>query len=250
MKRTGPDVKTREIVEARSLGAIPCGCGCGEMIRPLDSRGRPVRFARNHYTAPHLADAWRRLKGPDDPENAECWVWPGATNNRGYGSTKQGGENYVHRVAWIRTYGLIPDDLNVLHKCDNPPCFRPSHLFLGTQADNVADMVQKGRWHGYAPPPLDEEALKAAYLAGASLRSLPGSMRCSMRRARQVLLTAGIEIRKNPSSWKRPLSPTCGAGHRYDAENTYIAPKSGARGCRKCRAAYARNGAAKIRSAR
>ncbi len=51
----------------------------------------------------------------------------------------------AHRVAWVVWRGPIPDGLWVLHTCDNPPCCNPAHLFLGTRADNIADMVAKGR---------------------------------------------------------------------------------------------------------
>jgi hypothetical protein len=76
----------------------------------------------------------------------KCWVWTGATNPDGYGNTKTDGHQVnTHRVSWELSNGKIPNGLCVLHKCDNPPCVRPDHLFLGTKQDNVTDMINKGR---------------------------------------------------------------------------------------------------------
>lgn len=74
-----------------------------------------------------------------------CWPWTGATS-RGYGKILDHGQmKSVHRVSWELTYGSIPDGLGVLHRCDNPPCVRPEHLFLGTATDNNRDRDVKGR---------------------------------------------------------------------------------------------------------
>lgn len=76
-----------------------------------------------------------------------CWVWRGHKNADGYGifyRTRTKAEK-AHRVAYELLEGAIPDGLQVLHHCDNPACVRPGHMFLGTQPDNMADMVQKGR---------------------------------------------------------------------------------------------------------
>lgn len=82
-----------------------------------------------------------------------CWEWQGARRkpwNYGVVQTGRWGASCVqraHRVAWALTYGPIPDGLWVLHRCDNPPCVRPDHLFLGDAFVNMQDCVQKGR-HG------------------------------------------------------------------------------------------------------
>lgn len=76
-----------------------------------------------------------------------CWLWAGKRLPRGYGivSVTHTTTRLAHRVAYQLTYGDFDNSLKVLHKCDNPPCVNPEHLFLGTDADNVHDMDKKGR---------------------------------------------------------------------------------------------------------
>ena len=74
-----------------------------------------------------------------------CWRWTGATSHK-YGNVRLDGVTQsAHRVSWTLTYGPIPPGVLALHKCDNPICVRPDHLFLGTQGDNVRDCQRKGR---------------------------------------------------------------------------------------------------------
>ena len=76
-----------------------------------------------------------------------CWGWDGYTDGFGYGRIQHGGKvQQAHRVAWTLFNGAIPDGLCVLHRCDNPPCTNPDHLFLGTKKDNMADAMTKGRF--------------------------------------------------------------------------------------------------------
>lgn len=76
-----------------------------------------------------------------------CWPWMGTRDRKfGHGRIRVGARKIIaSRVAWELTRGPIPDGLDVLHSCDHGPCCNPAHLFLGTQADNNADMVRKGR---------------------------------------------------------------------------------------------------------
>lgn len=75
-----------------------------------------------------------------------CWVWTAGIHKSGYGHFWLAGTMvYAHRASWLLHKGPIPDGLDVLHKCDNPKCVRPDHLFLGTHLDNMRDRDKKGR---------------------------------------------------------------------------------------------------------
>lgn len=88
--------------------------------------------------------------------NDACWIWTGDRTERGYGAISwKGKASRSHRISWLLTHGEIPDGLLVLHDCpdgDNPSCVNPSHLWLGTNADNVRDSVHKKRWFCHQHP--------------------------------------------------------------------------------------------------
>lgn len=88
-----------------------------------------------------------RLAARSEPDtNGGCLLWAGPINERGYGQIGvSGGKWRVHRLAWALANGDIPLGMHVLHRCDVRTCVNPLHLFLGSNADNVADMVNKGR---------------------------------------------------------------------------------------------------------
>ena len=75
-----------------------------------------------------------------------CWIWMRSRDPRGYGQLGVDGKiTRAHRHFYATYVGPIPEEMFVLHKCDIPACVNPTHLFLGTQADNMSDMVAKGR---------------------------------------------------------------------------------------------------------
>src|SRR5258708_238256 len=78
-----------------------------------------------------------------------CWTWLAKKSKDGYGPIGRGGKDgeimRAHRASWEIHFGPIPEGMCVLHKCDNPTCVNPVHLFLGTNSDNVRDSIKKGR---------------------------------------------------------------------------------------------------------
>lgn len=77
-----------------------------------------------------------------------CWLWVGSTVTDGYGVWNAHGQRTAHRASYVLHKGVIPDELHVLHRCDQPNCVNPEHLFLGTHQDNMADLRAKGRAYG------------------------------------------------------------------------------------------------------
>lgn len=87
---------------------------------------------------------WSKVAIVDDP--VSCWPWTGMRYANGYGRFSEGrAPVYAHRFIWRVKNGPIPKGKYVCHRCDNPPCVRPDHLFLGSPSDNVRDMLTKGR---------------------------------------------------------------------------------------------------------
>lgn len=127
-----------------------------------------------------------------------CWPWIGQRTDRGYGVVERGSKRRgdrmrarAHRVAWHLTNGPIPDELDVLHRCDNPPCCNPAHLFIGTDADNSADMVEKGRQlAGARNPrakitPVEVAAIRSSPLSQTALAHLYGLGQSQVGRIRR-----------------------------------------------------------------
>lgn len=98
----------------------------------------------NFRIAPNTEQSFWANTDRSDP--AACWEWHGALFTDGYGTIKFKGRQWrAHRLAYFLTHPAANQTLCVLHRCDNPPCCNPAHLFLGTKTDNAKDRQQKGR---------------------------------------------------------------------------------------------------------
>lgn len=124
---------------------------CAYCTRLFVPDSRSVRRGMGHYCSQKCYGLSRLAKTGETfwarvEKSNGCYEWQGAVTPIGYGSVRRWGHTMpAHRVAWTLTYGPIPPGIKVLHKCDNRRCCRPDHLFLGSQIDNIHDMIAKGR---------------------------------------------------------------------------------------------------------
>jgi hypothetical protein len=142
-----------------------CQCGCGKMTKTPGSK-----WYHGHGKINLSERFWKKV---DKGREGECWMWKAATfKESGYGQIDvEGKKRRANRVAWELTNGPIPEGMLVRHTCDNPGCVNPRHLLLGTPADNVKDMVSRGRMVSKLTSD-DAVVIRAKYRQGLTYKDL------------------------------------------------------------------------------
>lgn len=178
-----------------------------------------------------------------------CWMWLAGRNALGYGTIQYGKPRrsvLAHRVAWELTHGAPPPaDLEVCHRCDEPACVRPDHLFLGTHRDNMRDMIAKRR-RVTAMEKRTHCPKGHAYDEANTYRTASGARSCrACHREWMNSYAVGRrdEMKAKNKAWRdqkrirlaaeNAVRTHCDAGHALDEANTFL--RLGKRLCLTCR---------------
>ena len=147
-------------VHAATVSDIVCGKTWGASTGRVSAMTAEERF-------------WRKVD-----KTGDCWLWMGSKAGDGYGYLRIARKHvYAHRYSYTLMHGSIPDGFYVCHHCDVKNCVNPEHLFLGTPADNMLDMMQKGRCGTTKLSTEDVEYIKASDLSYTDLAARLGVTR-------------------------------------------------------------------------
>lgn len=168
---------------------------CQAEFRVLVHRRDTARFCSLACKKQYAIDMapkrfWANVDQSGGPD--ACWPWTGATSPSGYGVItvrRDGGRDAVrtNRYAIELTHGPIPDGQFACHRCDNPTCCNPAHLFIGTPADNTRDGIEKGRIVGRLNPDKVRQIRRIYATSSPSYRSLGEQFGCKAETIRDVV---------------------------------------------------------------
>jgi hypothetical protein len=131
--------------------------------------------ARDEMSEKFVRRFWSKVdkNGPIMPHMETCcWVWTRGTR-RGYGVVRVSDKVLMaHRIAYILAHGSIPQKLLALHQCDNPRCCNPSHIQIGTDAQNIAEAIARGRFKGVTLTESQVLDVRRDFASGVSIRQL------------------------------------------------------------------------------
>lgn len=137
--------------EDAPYGYCHCGCGQKTALAPQTNKGKgyvkgePIRFVKGHHMRIRYPSAKERFWANVEKTDT-CWLWVGYKCKAGYGEIEVNGTTWrASRYSWFLHNGPIPEGMLICHRCDNPRCINPAHLFIGKDADNTHDMISKGR---------------------------------------------------------------------------------------------------------
>lgn len=222
------------------LTKFMCRCSCGKE-RAVLLRSMQIGASASCGCSRHRAiqDFIKRFEAKIMPEpNSGCWLWLGSIDPKGYGQIRdEWGHLRIASHISLQFLGIgVPPDMEVLHKCDNPPCVNPDHLRVGTHKDNMQDSFDKGRadhsglllgrgWQRTAQQQLD--VLRARFDTGDT----------QSEAARHAGMAKGVALYwfKRWGHVARPMRDRthCAHGHPYSGDNLRI-KKNGERECRRC----------------
>lgn len=195
------DMTGRRIGRLTVIGPAPtkagkaqweCRCECGatavvsgDRMRgkiPTRSCGCQLSISRGLQRVPDADRFW-----PKVDKSGDCWEWAAARDGCGYGLFRRSDRvKRAHIVSWEMGNGPVPAGMEVCHGCDNPPCVRPDHLFIGTKSANQIDSSRKGRRSNQILSVADVEFIRSSRLTRSELAARfgvkPGTIGCVLRR--------------------------------------------------------------------